>query len=435
MDLNIILDILLLTVLLILGVPVPFCFAAAVLFLFLTGDYTSTNFLVAAGFNKTSSIILLAMPLFILVGEIMSTGSLASRLVDFCDSIFGRLKGGLGIVVIAVTGVFGAISGTASSAVAAMGTIMVPRMVERGYDRGYAAALVANSSVLALLIPPSSAQIVYGWISGTSIAACFLAPIIPAILLMVLFSGWNFVLTRKMPIQQPAAVNFRAAAREAAFKGRRATFGLAMPVIILASIYGGIATPTEAAAVAVAYAVLVGLLVYRDVSFRDLWHVGHRAGTTVGVVMVLVFFAVMLSRLFTMENLPQVVVGVLLSVTENKYVILLMINLFLIILGMLMDDFSGLLLATPMLMPVIQEIGVHPVHFAAIIGVNLGMGNITPPTAPLLYFGARIGKVGLERMLVPSLVFVLLGYLPVLLLTTFIPALSLWLPQWALGIE
>ena len=435
MEPHVVIDILLLTVLLILGVPVPFCFAAAVLFLFVAGDYASSNFLVAAGFNKTSSIILLAMPLFILVGEIMSTGSLASRLVDFCDSIFGRLKGGLGIVVVAVTAVFGAISGTASSAVAAMGTIMVPRMVERGYDRGYAAALVANSSVLALLIPPSSAQIVYGWLSGTSIAACFLAPIIPAILLMTLFSGWNFALTRRMPIEQPVGVAFKEAARDVALKGRRATFGLAMPVLILATIYGGIATPTEAAAVAVAYAVVVGLLIYRDVSFRDLWHVGHRAGTTVGVVMVLVFFAVMLSRLFTMENVPHAVVEVLLSVTENKYVILLLINLFLIILGMLMDDFSGLLLATPMLMPVMQEIGVHPVHFAAIIGVNLGMGNITPPTAPLLYFGARIGEVSLDRMLKPSLVFVVFGYLPVLLLTTFIPELSLWLPRLVLGIE
>lgn len=435
MDATIIIDIVLLTALLVLGVPVPFCFAAAVLFLFLTGDYASTNFLVAAGFGKTSSIILLAMPLFILVGEIMSTGSLASRLVDFCDSIFGRLKGGLGIVVIVVTAVFGAISGTASSAVAAMGTIMVPRMVERGYDRGYAAALVANSSVLALLIPPSSAQIVYGWISGTSIAACFLAPIIPAILLMVLFGGWNFFLTRNMPIRQPAAVTFDEAVRDVALKGRRASLGLAMPVIILASIYGGIATPTEAAAVAVAYAVAVGMLVYRDVSFRDLWRVGHNAGTTVGVVMVLVFFAVMLSRLFTMENVPQAVVDVLLSMTSDRYLILLLINLFLIILGMLMDDFSGLLLATPMLMPVIHEIDVHPVHFAAIIGVNLGMGNITPPTAPLLYFGARIGKVSLDRMLKPSLVFVVFGYLPVVLLTTYFPALSLWLPRLVLGID
>ena len=435
MEIGVILVVGLLTLLLISGVPVPLCFAAAVLVLYTIGDYASPSFLIAAGFGKTSSIILLAMPLFILVGEVLSTGSLASRLVDFCDSIFGRLKGGLGIVVVAVTAVFGAISGTASSAVAAMGTIMVPRMVERGYDRGYAAALVANSSVLALLIPPSSAQIVYGWISGTSIAACFLAPIIPALILMTLFGFWNFVLTRRMPIEQPDSLEFKEAAKDVFRKGKRASFGLAMPVIILASIYGGIATPTEAAAVAVVYAILVGFLVYRDLTIRDLGRIGHSAGTTVGVVMVLVFFAVMLSRLLTMEDVPQAIVSGLLSVTEDKLLILLMINLFLVILGMLMDDFSGLLLATPILMPVIQEIGIHPVHFAAIIGVNLGMGNITPPTAPLLYFGARIGGISLDRMLKPSLVFVVLGYLPVLLLTTYIPALSLWLPRVALGIE
>ena len=423
----------LLVLLLVIGVPVPMSFGAAAIFM--AGDYRSSNFLVAAGFNKTSSIILLAMPLFILVGEIMGTGSLASRLVDFCDSIFGRLKGGLGVVVVVVTAVFGAISGTASSAVAAMGTIMVPRMVERGYDRGYAAALVANSSVLALLIPPSSAQIVYGWISGTSIAACFLAPILPAAVLITLFSLWNFVLTRSMPIRQPEPAPPREIIQDMARKGRRATLALVMPILILTVIYGGFATPTEAAAVAVAYALVIGLLIYRDIKLKDLWRIGHNAGTTVGVVMILVFFAVMLSRLFTMEGVPQQIVAGLLSITEDPILILLMINLFLVILGMLMDDFSGLLLATPILIPVIQEIGVHPVHFAAIIGVNLGMGNITPPTAPLLYFGARIGRVPLQKMLKPSMFFVLGAYLPVLLLTSYLPELSLWLPRLVLGIE
>lgn len=425
----------LLIVLLIIGVPVPFCFAAAVLFLFLIGDYANSNFLIAAGFNKTSSIILLAMPLFILVGEIMSTGSLAGRLVDFCDSIFGRVKGGLGIVVIVVTAVFGAISGTASSAVAAMGSIMIPRMVERGYDRGYAAALVANSSVLALLIPPSSAQIVYGWISGTSIAACFLATVVPAFLLMAIFSVLNLIQTRKMPIEQPRSADFKSAVVDVSEKGRRAALGLVLPVVILFSIYGGFATPTESAAIAVVYALFVGMVIYRDISLKDLWNIGWKAGTTVGVVMVLVFFAVMLSRLYTQEGIPQAIMESLLSVTENPILILLLINVFLVILGMLMDDFSGLLLATPIMMPIIGEIGVHPVHFAAIIGVNLGMGNITPPTAPLLYFGARIGKTDLSPMLKPALIFVVFGYLPVLMITTFFPSIALWLPRLVLGIN
>jgi tripartite ATP-independent transporter DctM subunit len=435
MSIEVILDILLLIGLLIIGVPVPFCFAAATLFLFLAGDYGGTNFLISAGFNKTSSIILLAMPLFILVGEVMSTGSLAARLVDFCDSIFGRLKGGLGVVVIVVTAVFGAISGTASSAVAAMGTIMVPRLVERGYDRGYAAALVAVSSVLALLIPPSSAQIVYGWISGTSIAACFLAPVLPALVLITLFSVINFVLTRKMPIVQPEATNFSGAMHDIRKKGNRAILGLLMPIVILTSIYGGIATPTEAAAIAVVYALFVGMVVYRDIPLKELWRIGYSAGTTVGVVMVVVFFAVMLSRLFTMENVPQSIVGALFSITDNPIILLLLINVFLAVLGMIMDDFSGLLLATPMLMPVVQELGIHPVHFAAIIGVNLGMGNITPPTAPLLYFSARVGRTNLRGMLWPTLMFVLFGYFPVLLVTTFVPELSLWLPRLVLGIN
>lgn len=435
MDPVIIFSIGILVILLIIGVPVPFCFAGSVLFLFANGTYVNSNFLVAAGFNKTSSIILLAMPLFILVGEIMSTGSLAGRLVDFCDSIFGRVKGGLGIVVIVVTAVFGAISGTASSAVAAMGTIMIPRMVERGYDRGYAAALVANSSVLALLIPPSSAQIVYGWISGTSIAACFLATVVPAFLLISVFSVLNLIQTRNMPIERPNSITFKAAVKDVRHKGKRALLGLVLPVIILFSIYGGVATPTESAAIAAIYALFIGMIIYRDISLKDLWRIGYKAGTTVGVVMLLVFFAVMLSRLYTQEGIPQSIMESLLSITDNPILILLLINVFLVILGMLMDDFSGLLLATPIMMPIIAEIGVHPVQFAAIIGVNLGMGNITPPTAPLLYFGARIGKTPLAPMLKPSLIFVVFGYLPVLMLTTFIPDLSLWLPRLVLGIN
>jgi TRAP-type C4-dicarboxylate transport system permease large subunit len=181
--------------------------------------------------------------------------------------------------------------------------------------------------------------------------------------------------------------------------------------------------------------LIVGVIIYRDVPLKELWRIGYTAGPTVGVVMVLVFFAVMLSRLYTMVNVPQSVVQALFSITNDRVALLILINVFMLILGMIMDDFSGLLLATPILLPVTRELGIDPVHFAAIIGVNLGMGNITPPTAPLLYFGARIGKTKLQPMLYPTLVFVVGAYFPVLMLTTFIPELSLWLPRLVLGIN
>lgn len=434
MNTLIILDALLLTVLLVIGVPVPLCFAGAVLVLMLFGDLGSATFLVGAGYSKMSSLVIIAIPLYILAGGIMSQGGIAGRLVDVADSIFGRLRGGLGLVVIIATAVFGAISGMASSAVAAIGTIMIPRMEERGYDRGYATALVSASAVLALLIPPSASMILYGWVTGTSILACFLAPVVPGLLLCVFLGFWNVVLTRNMPLVEPERLPARAIVREVASRTKRAGFGLAMPLIILGFIYGGVTTPTEAAAVAVVYAIPVSLWIYRDINWRDLGEVFWRAGQTTGVLLMMIFFAAMLARVWTMENVPQQILDGFLVLSENPVVLLLLANLFLMIIGMFMEDVSGILLASPLLMPVMVQAGVDPVQFAAIIATNLGMGLITPPTAPILYFAALIGKTPIGPMLRPTLVFVFLAYMPVVLLTTFVPSLSMALPRWVLGL-
>ncbi|WP_312225563.1 TRAP transporter large permease [Stutzerimonas nitrititolerans] len=425
----ILIDAAILCVLLVIGLPVPLCFAAAVLFLFSVGNFGGASFLVSAGFSQVSSVVLLAIPLYIIAGTIMSRGGIAGRLIDLAESLVGRFQGGLGVVVIFATAVFGAISGMASSAVAAIGTTMIPRMVENGYDRGYAASLVACSSVLALLLPPSASMILYGWVSGTSITAAFLAPIVPAFILIALFCLWNWVLTRKMPLHQEPALPAREWTKEVARRGRRASLGLVMPLIILGCIYGGITTPTEAAAVAVIYAIPLSVLIYRDMGWKDLYTTLWKAGQMTGVLLVLVFFASMLSRMLTMQNVPQLLLEGFTHVSDNPLVLLLMVNLFLIVVGMLMDDASAILLATPMLMPIMRSLEIDPVHFAAIIATNLGMGLITPPTAPLLYLGALVGKVPLVRMLSPTTVFLLFAYLPVVLLTTYFPALSLTLPR------
>ncbi len=429
----ILLDAVLLALLLVIGVPVPLCFAAAVLLLFLLGDFGSASFLVSAGFSQASSVVLLAIPLYIIAGNIMSQGGIATRLVDFAESIVGRFRGGLGIVVVLTTAVFGAISGMASSAVAAIGSTMIPRMVERGYDRGYAASLVACSAVLALMIPPSASMILYGWVSGTSITAAFLAPVLPALILIVLFCFWNWVLTRRMPLHTEAPLPAEQWVKHVAQRGRRAGLGLLMPIIILGCIYGGITTPTEAAAIAVVYAVPVSVLIYRELGWKGLYTQLWKAGQVTGVLLILVFFASMLARMFTMQSVPQLLLVGFTTVSDNPIILLLMINAFLMLIGMFMDDASGILLATPMLMPIVHKLGIDPVHFAAIIATNLGMGLITPPTAPILYLGALVGKTPLSGMLKPTMVFLLFAYLPVVLLTTFFPALSLTLPRLLLG--
>jgi tripartite ATP-independent transporter DctM subunit len=311
---------------------------------------------------------------------------------------------------------------------------MIPRMVERGYDRGYAAALVAASSVLALLIPPSASMILYGWVTGTSILACFLAPIVPGLILVTLLGGWNRILTRKMPLVEPEPAPVREIIGETFMRTKKAAAGLMMPLIILGFIYGGVTTPTEAAAVAVVYAIPIAIYVYREMGWGDMGQVFWRAAQTSGVLMIMIFFASMLGRVWTLENVPQEILESFLRVSENPIVLLLLANVFLMLIGMFMEDVSGILLAAPLLLPVMTQAGVDPIHFAAIIATNLGMGLITPPTAPLLYFAALIGKTNLSGMLKPALIFVLFAYLPVVLLTTFVPALSMWLPTLILGL-
>lgn len=427
-------DVILLVTLMVIGVPVALTFVAAALFLIFMGDYGSTSFLVTSGFSKTSSAVLLAIPLYILAGSVMTQGGIALRLLELADSFLGRFRGGLGIVTVVTTAVFGAISGMASSAVAAIGSIMIPRMVEKGYDRGYATSLVACSAVLALLIPPSATMILYGWVTSTSILQVFLAPVIPALLLICLFCFWNLVLTRKMPLVVDDKVDFKTVRENIFLKTRRAGFGLAMPVIILGFIYGGVTTPTEAAAVAVVYALPVAFWIYKDMNWGSFYDAVWKAAQVTAVLMLVIFCATMLARVLTFEDVPQQILQSLLSITENKILLLLLVNLFLMLIGMFMEDVSGILLAAPLLLPVMNEIGVHPVHFAAIIGTNLGMGLITPPTAPILYFGTLIGKTKLTHVLRPTLVFVFLAYMPVVLLTTFIPELSLWLPRLVTGL-
>ena len=428
------LNALLLTVLLVIGMPVAACFASAVVMLIVIGDYPVATFLIPSGLSKASSVILMAIPLFIYAGSIIAAGGIGDRLVAFVEAIVGRRRGGLGVVVILVTAVFGAISGMATSAVATIGGIMIPKLVERGYAPGYACSLVAVSAVLALLIPPSATMILYGWVTSTSISAVFLAPILPAALLVALLAFWNFVLTARMPIRVTEPKPAAEMRRDLAVAGRRAFLGLLMPVTILGAIYGGIATPVEAAAIAVVYAAAVSMLAYRGLDRRAFVEVSWKSAQVSGVLIMVVFFSSILAMLWALEDYPTILRDRILSLSDDPVVVLLLVNLLLIVVGMFMDDVAGILLVTPMLFPVATGAGVHPVHFGAIVAVNLGMGLVTPPTAPILYFASLIGGAPFSAMIRPTLVFILGAYLPTVLATSFVPALSMTLPRLILGL-
>jgi tripartite ATP-independent transporter DctM subunit len=302
-------------------------------------------------------------------------------------------------------------------------------MLERGYPRGQATALVACPSVLGQLIPPSVPMVLYAWVTWQSVGACFLSTVVPGLIMVCLYCCMNAFMIRNKPIEVLPDVPTRQKLEDfgkATFNG---FWALLMPVIVLGGIYGGVFTPTEAAGVAVIYCLPVGFFIYKSMNLRQFGDALISTVTTTGVVIVMVFFVMVLSRMYVMENVPQRLIATLTGFTSNKLTILLMINLFLLILGMLVDDFSGTLLAAPLLFPLITEIGIHPIHFAAILGTNLGLGNKTPPTAPILYLAGRVGKCRFEHLVKPAVTFMTTCSVPVVLLTTYCPIVSLWLPH------
>ncbi len=429
---------LILFVTLVIGVPVPFSFMASTAWLLFFGGpdmqgYSPTMVL-PYGFSQMNSIVLLAICLFIVAGGIMEKGKIGEKLIDFVEVFVGRLKGGLGVVATISCAVFGSITGSGCATLSCIGSIMFPRLKQAGYPRGHSAALLANSSVLGMLIPPSSIMILYSWIGGQSVLASFLATVVPGIILTTLLSVVNIFLLRKnttVLVEPPQPLS--KTLRQASIKGKIALPALLMPVIVLGGIYGGIMTPTEAAAVACLYAVPVGFFIYKGLTWQSFLETLKDSAVTTGVIMVMLYAVMMLSRLYIMEDLPGKMLVMLQSISENRYVILFMINIFLIIMGMLMDDISSVMLTTPILLPIILQLGFSPIHYAAIVGVNTGLGNITPPTAPMLYLSGRIGSSPINETLMPTLWMILFAWLPTLAVTTYWPTLSMWLPRLILG--
>ena len=420
--------VMILLVTLVLGIPIPFAFGATVIWLASSLGF-QTDFLLSTGYSQLNSVVLLAIPLFILAGGIMEKGHIGEALIGLVEKFVGRAKSGLGAAAVVASAVFGSISGSASATLSCIGSIMEPRMTKAGYEKGYTASLMAAACPLGLLIPPSSAQILYAWSSNTSVLACFTATVVPGIILVFFLCIVNTVLVRKMPIKVAEKQTPQVWVQDTGRKTVKALPALFMPFIILGGIYGGIMTPTEAAAVSVLYAIPVGIFIYRGLTLRGLVDAIAETSTTTGVVMVMFFMVMIMSRLLVMENVPNQIADYLLSITDNKYIILIMVNIFMIIIGMLMDDVSGILLCTPILLPIVTGIGIHPVHFAAILGVNLGMGNITPPTAPMLYLSGRVCNAKINKMLSPIMILIIFAWIPTLILTTFIPELALTLPK------
>ena len=425
----------LIVILLLAEMPIAFAFGIGAL-VFGIASGSDVSFLIPFAYQTTSSFALLALPLFVMAGTVMAEGGISDRLLNFVNAFVGRLKGGLGAVTVVTCALFGAISGSSSAAIAAIGQIMIPRMVREGYPAGHATALVACSSVLALMIPPSIPMIVFAVTGGLSVGAAFLSTVIPGVILTAIYVGLNFLFLRNVDtiaVEDPLPIS--EAVRRIGRTGWEAFWALLMPIIILGTIYSGIATPTEAAAIALVYAVAVGFLFYRRLTLRNFPATIARAAITTGSIIAVLFFLFVMSRAMILQQVPKEVAEALVALTENRVLVLLLINVVLLLIGMIVDDVSGSVLAAIILLPVATEVGVHPIHFAAIVGTNFGLGNVSPPCAPMLYMAAGVSKLTLDQYVGPTMKLLALGHLPMVLIVTFVPDLSLALPRLVLGIE
>ncbi len=379
--------------------------------------------------NGVDSFPLLAIPFFIFSGYLMGRGGLARRLIDFASLAVGRLPGGLGYVNILTCMMFGSISGSAAAAVSSIGGFMIPEMNRQGYDRDFNVAVTATAATTGLLIPPSNAMIVYTVAAGSvSVAAMFMAGILPGILIGLCIMAVSGVLSIRNGYGK-LQVGETVQRLNPLLTCWRAIPSLLLVILIIGGILKGYFTATEAAAVSVAYAFLLTVVFYREISLRDLPDICLQTGLTTAVVMILIGASSAMSWIMTMANIPQTVSTALMGLSNNPYVILLTINAMLLAVGMFMDLTPALLIFTPILLPVVRQLGLTDVHFGIIIIANLCIGLCTPPVGTCLFIGCGVGKTTIAKVTVKALPF-FIAMIFALMLITYVPWLSLAIPGW-----
>ena len=375
-------------------------------------------------FASIDTFALVAVPFFILAGDIFAKGHISERLVDFVDSLLGFIKGGLSIVVVAGAMFFAGISGSAAADTAAIGAALLPEMKRKGYHLDYSAALMATAGTIGVVIPPSVPMIIYAMLADQSVAKLFIGGFIPGTLMGFILIVAALYVAHKRDYPKGASFNLRRIWQTF----RSSFFALLTPVIILGGIFSGVFTPSEAAAVAVDYALVVALLVYRDLSWKKLYKVFSASAMTTALVMLIISTSGIFSWVLASERIPQIVAGSLLGLTHNKILILLIIDLLIVAAGTFMETASALVILTPVFLPVVEALKVDLVHFGLIMVTGLAIGMVTPPVAICLYVASSIAKISLERISRAVLPMVVLLFI-VLILITYVPQLVLLLPK------
>ncbi|MCM3760392.1 TRAP transporter large permease [Alkalihalobacillus oceani] len=413
-----------LLVLMLLSVPIAFSLGLSSIVAILIDGNLPFELLIQRMFTSIDSFALLAVPFFVLAGKIMGTGGISRRLVNLASAFIGHLSGGLAVVTIVASMLFGAISGSSAATVAALGAILIPAMIKKGYSKRFAAASQAVSGELGVIIPPSIPMILYGVSTGTSIGAMFLAGIIPGLIIGLLLVITVTILAKIKGYPNDVKTTWKD--KWVALK--ESTLALLMPVIILGGIYGGIFTPTEAAAVSVVYALIVGLWIYKEIKLKDLLPILGESAVLSAIIMIIVSAAGLFGWIMTKGMIPQQAASLITDFTTSKVIFLLLVNLFLFFIGMFFETSAAIIILAPILLPVALTFGVDPVHFGIIMIVNLAMGMVTPPVGVNLFISSRIAGISLEEITKGILPFLLVLIINLLILT-FLPVISLWLPN------
>jgi tripartite ATP-independent transporter DctM subunit len=419
-----------LVVLLIIGVPIGFTFALSGIVGGLMAGFPIGT-ISSSAYYALASFPFLAIPLFILAGELMNRGKLIDRLTDLNELYLFWLPGRMGHISIVSSAFLGAMTGSSVATVAAISGSMGKKMIEKGYERGYVAALTAASGLLGVLIPPSIPLIVYGAAVGVSVAELFLATLIPGIVMTIAFMVVHGFSLRKVLSRESEAGKIELSTKinrelfeNLGKKVLRAVPAVFMPVIILGGIYSGITTPTEAAAIAGVYTLLV-ILVLRLVKFKDLNGIFFSAAKTSGAIMCIIGFTAVFNKIMTLIQVPQKIALFTVELTDNKYIFLIFVNILLFLIGMFMETNAAVVLMSPLLYPAAVAMGVDPVHFGIILVTNIEIGLITPPMAANIYVSARVNESSVVEML-PHIMKYLLMAIVILMFITYIPELSLW---------
>jgi len=411
--------------LLIVGMPIAMTLGMSTFFVMTTVDGAPPVSLLARSIvTGADSFPLIAVPLFVLAGDLMQKGGLSRRIIFFASSLVGHVRASLCYVNVLASMFFAAISGSAPATVAAIGSNIIPAMKDMGYKKDFSAALTASAGMIGVMIPPSIPFIIYGVTAEVSIGKLFIAGIIPGILFGLAFMLVSRFLVRKQPVMELELKPFTV-------KGVRDTFiqsfwALIVPFIILGGIYGGIFTPTEAGAVAVVYAIFCGVFIYKEISIKSLPTIFARSTLTSATILVLVIFASAFGRLITYEQIPTTIASALVAVSDNPIIILLLINLLLLLIGMFMETISAIIILTPILLPVVILLGVDPIVFGVILTVNLAIGFCTPPLGVNIFVASQVSNVSIEKISKALLPF-LLVMLFLLMIVTFVPSISLFL--------